>query len=296
MTATLSVDTDITRSAIQTRQQLGGQGCISNKVLAVTGHLNGKDDPGGPWNSLEYVTLAPARYGKKTMVGEHTQSTDETYLITRGTGTLTTNKQKEAVAEGDLVIAPKGTTHSIANDAPEDPLEFLVVELKTPSPLLCTPQVLKNIWARCSEEETFHRSRESTARMQVAQIELAPYFSSPAWGKLTLLTIPPGGGIQQYRVPDADELIFVGNVREGFATLIVEGGEQFNSRTEVGGWKSPPPLGGGLSAVIPAGMAHSISNRSRTAGDILLLLSLEVRRKVAARIANEQQAYQEAVV
>ena len=141
MAATLSVHTHVITGAIQTRHQLGGHGNISNTVLAVPSHLNGKDEPEGPWNSVEYVVLAPTQDHEPTRVGEHTQDTDEYYFILDGEGCLTTNdREEEIVRAGDLVIAPRGTRHSIANFSAKAALSFLVVELIAPP----TPRTLSS--------------------------------------------------------------------------------------------------------------------------------------------------------
>src|SRR5690348_14318259 len=93
--------------AIQTFDQLGGRGTISNKALAIPVHL------GFPWNSIEYVVISPAKEDEYPSVGEHQQQTDEIYYILSGEGELITNGTRCIVSPGFLVIAPKGTKHSI---------------------------------------------------------------------------------------------------------------------------------------------------------------------------------------
>src|SRR5579883_16174 len=66
-----------TAEAVETHDQLGGSGCVRNKALAIPGHLNGQE--GGPWASVEYVSIDPIREGEISSVGQHTQTTDEIY-------------------------------------------------------------------------------------------------------------------------------------------------------------------------------------------------------------------------
>src|SRR5258708_2062469 len=125
-----------TSAAIETWQQLGGKGIVYNKVLAVPGHL------GQPWHSLEYVMIPPSLTPDlKNSVGTHTQQTDEIYFICSGVGEPTTNGATCTVSEGNLIVAPRGTTHTIKNPSTE-PLSFLVVELEAPDDVFHAPTVL----------------------------------------------------------------------------------------------------------------------------------------------------------
>src|SRR6202051_3098809 len=115
-----------TGSPIHTYDQLGGRGSVFNKALAIPMHL------GYPWHSIEYVIISPITDGQESSVGEHLQHTDEIYYIHRGTGVLTTNGISCDVAPGFLVIAPRGTRHSIRNTSSREELTLLVVELMSP--------------------------------------------------------------------------------------------------------------------------------------------------------------------
>src|SRR3954471_685746 len=89
-----------TAGRIETYDQLGGQGRVWNKALAIPAHL------GSPWASIEYVSVDPVVGGETSSVGKHTQLTDEIYYILSGTGILMTNGQEDIVSAGWLSFAP----------------------------------------------------------------------------------------------------------------------------------------------------------------------------------------------
>lgn len=290
--ATLSVVTSVRAGAIQTINQLGGHGSVSNTCLAVPGHLNG---PTGTkvYNSYEFVELAPAEDTEWTRVGAHLQHTDEIYYMVAGRGILTTHGQDEPVETGDLVIAPKGTYHSIAT---QSGCAFVVVELVTPTTEVYPPLVIKHLPGQQARDLTFHRASDRThatrAPFKVARIDLSVYFTAP-WGVLSLVELPAWGQTDEYVVEGADELLFQCNVESGYATLKA-GGHTFHAGMHgIGLFEASPA--DGLSTVIPAGMPRQLINRSCRPGESLLILSLEVRRNVEVHGDHTQPACQEAV-
>ena len=248
-----------TDGPVMTFDQLGGGGTVVNNVLAIPGHL------GGSWNSLEYVLVSPVRDGEVSSVGEHVQGTDEIYFIHRGTGMLTTNGVPSPVGPGFLVIAPKGTRHTLKNTSSDEPLGFLVIELKTPDggPAY-PPSSIESVAFLMQEADDFHPARAlgQSVRLRVASVELSRYFSAP-WGRLALVEIPGGGNIDEYVETLYDEDLFVVS---GHATIQVAN-KRFDADEH------------GLNVVIPHSVPRRIVNRS--AADTLTVLSVLVRAQDA---------------
>jgi mannose-6-phosphate isomerase-like protein (cupin superfamily) len=239
---------------IETFDQLGGRGRITNKALAIPVHL------GDPWNSVEYVELDPAK-GCPTEVGEHVQETDECYLVVKGSGRLSTNGTEEEVGPGFLAIAPRGTRHRLINPSTRDTLALLVVELKAPENGR-PPASIPNLHGRLRPGELWHPASKP---LLVASVDLSAYFSGP-WGTLRVVHVPAGTRILPYTVTAADELLFVS---KGFATILA-GESTFVADAEAGG----------LSVIVPAGMPRRITNQASAPLYSFLLVSLEVRRRV----------------
>jgi mannose-6-phosphate isomerase-like protein (cupin superfamily) len=246
-----------TGSPVQTYDQLGGTGIVFNKALAIPVHL------GRPWNSIEYVVIPPVTDGQESSVGEHLQHTDEIYYIHRGTGILTTNGASCRVAPGFLVIAPRGTRHSICNTSSDQELAFLVVELVPPRDgVMCQPTEISSLPALLKASDAFHLASMGArnVRLRVASVDLSRHFSAP-WGRLALVEIPPGGRVHPYCEEEHDEDLFV---LAGSAAISVAE-ERFYS------WEH------GLNALIPRGVPRAIINRSSV--EPLLFLSLLVCRE-----------------
>ena len=198
-------------------------------------------------------------------VGEHVQGTDEIYFIHRGTGLLTTNGVPNPVGPNFLVIAPKGTRHTIKNTSSDEPLGFLVIELKTPSggPAY-PPSSIESVASLMQESGDFHpaRAEGQSVRLRVANVDLSSYFSAP-WDRLALVEIPVGGSIDEYVETLYDEDLFVVS---GHATIQVAN-KRFDSDER------------GLNVVIPYDVPRGIVNRS--AVDTLTILSVLVRAQDA---------------
>jgi len=244
-------------SPVRTYHQLGGQGIVCNKVLAIPLHL------GHPWHSLEYVTVQPITEGRESCVGEHLQHTDEIYYIHRGTGILTTNGTACPVGPGFLALAPRGTRHSICNTSFHKELALLVVELIPPrKSTFYQPHGITSLPSLLDVSDAFHPAGVGmrSTQLRVAMFDLAQYFSA-AWGRLALVEIPPGGRVHDYCEEAYDENLFV---VAGSATIMVAE-ERFHS------WEH------GLNVLIPCGVPHAIANRSSV--EPLTLLSLLVLRQ-----------------
>ncbi len=248
-----------TNGPITTFGQLGGGGTVVNNALAIPAHL------GGAWNSIEYVLVPPVTNGEVSSVGEHVQGTDEIYFIQRGKGLLTTNGVTCPVGPGFLVIAPRGTRHSIKNPSSDEPLGFLVIELKTPSGGPAYPPAsIESLPSLLQESDDFHPARieQRNVRLRVACVDLSGYFSAP-WGRLALVEIPCGGCSDEYLETAHDEDLFV---VKGRATIQVAN-ERFDADEH------------GLNVVVPRGVPRSIVNRSGV--DVLMILSVLVRSEEA---------------
>jgi mannose-6-phosphate isomerase-like protein (cupin superfamily) len=244
------------RGPITTFDQLGGGGTVLNKALAIPVHL------GGAWNSIEYVLVPPVTGGVSSSVGAHIQGTDEIYFIHRGSGVLVTNDAPGPVAAGALVVAPKGTRHSIRNESAVEPLGFLVIELKVPPGAPAQPPLtIPSLAALLAETPGgFHPALSGQRRvpLRVAEVWLRDYFAAP-WGGLSLVEIPAGCRVEAYREELCDENLFVVS---GNATIVVAG-ERFTTEEH------------GLNVLIPRGVSRSIRNESSVSP--LTILSVRVR-------------------
>lgn len=182
--------------------------------------------------------MAPSRnLDLPTMIGSHEQATDEIYFIVLGgKGLLTTNGEEQFVAPGDLVIAPRGTRHSLRNMT-DSALGFLVVEI-------------------AAQDE----HRQSGILRKPASVNLRD-FLSPSWGALSLNSIPAGKRIASCEdIYDQNLFVVMGN-----ATLLIhneQGEEVLRENTE----------GFGLNAYIPRGVKKTVINRSSRDPLIVLML------------------------
>jgi mannose-6-phosphate isomerase-like protein (cupin superfamily) len=257
-----------TSNPITTYHQIGGGRTVFNTVLAVPSHLNASSPTPGdaPWNSLEHVVIPPftAHRGEAASVGEHVQATDEIYFIHQGRGRLTTNGVSSLVSAGTLVVAPRGTRHSIENAFPGELLAFLVIELHAPAGSAShQPTVIESLpVAEAGDLRALLGGQP--APLRVCRIDLAGYFSAP-WGDLSLLELPPGARIEEYTLHEQDENLFIA---EGFATVSVAG-----VRID------PPDNGGHRNVVVPWGIPRRLVNASMR--DPLKVLSVRIHRQVA---------------
>ena len=257
-----------TGNPITTYHQIGGKRTVYNTVLAVPSHLNASSPVSGdaPWNSLEHVVIPPlaAQSGEAASVGLHEQHTDEIYYIHQGRGWLTTNGVPAAVSAGTLVIAPRGTRHSIENTFSAGLLAFLVIELHTPADSAShQPAVLESL--PIAEAEGLQAMLGvQPVPLRAHQIDLAGYFSAP-WGLLSVFELPPGARIEEYNLQSQDENLFVA---AGFATIFVA-----DVRID------PPDNGGHRNVVVPWGVPRRIVNSSSR--DEAKVLSVRVHRQVA---------------
>lgn len=243
---------------ISTLHQLGGKGIVLNKALAIPSHLD------NALNSLEYVSVLAG-----SSVGEHQQTTDEIYYLDRGVGELTTNGETCYVREGDLIIAPRGTVHSIRNLQTIQPLSFLVIEVKAPRQPVYTPMVVEGLpqALEMKFEQYGAVVGQDKVPLRLTEVALNTCFAGP-WGTLTLLELPPGCRLTAYSLPEHDENLFV--VR-GHAQIQV-------SDLDVPFLTDEDPECG-LNMLVPAGLPRQVGNKSST--EKLLLLSVQLCHQAA---------------
>jgi methionyl-tRNA synthetase len=101
-----------------------------------------------PWAEIDDTpfgsSLAFVQPGGRTML--HSHSPAETFIICRGTGTISVNQQTEAVSPGDVIYLPPGCVHDLRNDSSTEDLVFVSVFWKAraasslrPAPRLIVP-------------------------------------------------------------------------------------------------------------------------------------------------------------
>jgi mannose-6-phosphate isomerase-like protein (cupin superfamily) len=72
------------------------------------------------------VTWVAVPAGAKQTLRSSEQS-EQAYVVVRGTGTMSVAGDTQAVAEGDLILVPPATEHSVSNDG-ESELAFVSVQ------------------------------------------------------------------------------------------------------------------------------------------------------------------------
>lgn len=69
--------------------------------------------------------IASVRVGEATT--PHSHDEEETFIIMSGTGMMTVDGESTPVVVGDVVYLPRGSTHTLANTAPDQALSFLTI-------------------------------------------------------------------------------------------------------------------------------------------------------------------------
>ena len=82
-----------------------------------------------PWDEIEDTpfgaSMAIIEPGGQTMIHSHDPS--ETFIIFQGTGTISVDDESNPVSQGDVVVMPSGSQHTLKNESETDPLMFLSV-------------------------------------------------------------------------------------------------------------------------------------------------------------------------
>ena len=209
---------------------VGGTGICRWRQMFYGAHLP------GAWNTVEHVVVTPGG-----SCGEHVHGkTEEIYYVLQGTAEMRIGGIRRAVRAGDLITAPIGTVHGIANDARAD-MHFLVVEVYPGSE---APREFTHVsmTGLLRDVPAGYRGSPDDG-IRAYRIDLAPYFSGP-WGSFTEMEIPPGGRIATERTRDAEVL------------FIVAGTSQITVRDAA--YDAAP--GAGLS--VPLGAGYAVSNPS----------------------------------
>ena len=82
-----------------------------------------------PWDEIDDTpfgaSLAIVEPGGQTML--HSHEPDETFIIFQGQGTMVVDDDNMEVSQGDVILMPSGSQHTIKNISDEEPLMFLSV-------------------------------------------------------------------------------------------------------------------------------------------------------------------------
>jgi mannose-6-phosphate isomerase-like protein (cupin superfamily) len=92
---------------------------LSTHVLMDAGELGSRN------LSVTWLSL-PA--GAEQTLGSH-QEAEQAYVVVRGAGTMSVAGDTQQVGEGDLILVPPATEHSVANDGEAD---FSFVSIQSP--------------------------------------------------------------------------------------------------------------------------------------------------------------------
>ncbi|MEO9028936.1 MAG: hypothetical protein ABI413_08985 [Ktedonobacteraceae bacterium] len=225
-----------------TLNQLRGDGVVLNKSLVIPVHF------GETVNSVEYVQIQHC-----SSVGEHVQNTDELSFIAVGCGELTTNGETSTIQVGDLILAPRFTKHSIRNTQEYHSLDFLAVEVQTPSYIKHPPTTITALHTRLQPTETRCPALVGPQRVPLSAftVDLTKYFSGP-WDQLSLLELPAGCCTEEYVLPCNENLLVY---EGGHATIEVDGNSFMTDEERECR----------LNAFVPAGITRRIVNRSSVA-------------------------------
>lgn len=256
--------------------QLEGTGIVQNKVLAVSGHLNGLGNK-ARWASVEYVRVDPVHDGMISSVGLHTQETDEIYIGLEGRGDLITNGVSSRFSAGTLAIAPHGTRHTISNPSHLDALEFLVVEVQAPERTRREPTLI-DLPALMQTNGNFHSVTRHGKPIQpeVAHVNLASYMDGP-WGVVSLVEVPADAEVGEYIETGSDQLLFL---KRGEAHITLTASRKTEAEPYDGNRVIQRTLRemGDRSVAIPAGVPCRLVNCSSRLNKPLTLLSISVLR------------------
>jgi mannose-6-phosphate isomerase-like protein (cupin superfamily) len=74
------------------------------------------------------VTWLSLPAGAEQTLGSH-QEAEQAYVVVRGAGTMSVAGDTQRVGEGDLILVPPATEHSVANDGEAD---FSFVSIQSP--------------------------------------------------------------------------------------------------------------------------------------------------------------------
>ncbi len=80
-----------------------------------------------PWDEIEDTpfgaSLAVIEPGGQTMI--HSHDPDETFIIFQGSGTMFVDEESTSVSQGDVIVMPSGSRHTLRNDSESETLMFL---------------------------------------------------------------------------------------------------------------------------------------------------------------------------
>ncbi len=97
-----------------------------------------------PWDAIDDTpfgsSLAIIEPGGRTML--HSHSPAETFIICRGSGTISIDGTSEAVTTGDVIYLPPESVHDLRNDSTTDDLAFVSVFWKAQATERRTPRLL----------------------------------------------------------------------------------------------------------------------------------------------------------
>jgi mannose-6-phosphate isomerase-like protein (cupin superfamily) len=217
----------------QTLRQVGGEGVCRWKMLMNGMHLEGQ------WNSVEYVLIEPG-----ASVGEHIHArTEEIYYIVSGQALVTVDGAGIETGPGDLITAPIGAMHSIANPGTEDMCFFVVEAFPRQGP------PAKPAWVHMPDQLV------DIGGLRAGELDLKPHFTGD-WQRFRLIEVPASGLLDEPATPDRSEVV---HVLDGTAAITVDG-QRYQG-------------GPGLSAAIPPGLAWSAAN---VASSVLRLIVTEL--------------------
>ncbi len=74
------------------------------------------------------VTWLVLPAGAEQQLRSHEQA-EQAYVVVRGSGTMTVSGDTQSVSEGDLILVPPATEHSIRNEGDDD---FACVSMQSP--------------------------------------------------------------------------------------------------------------------------------------------------------------------
>jgi mannose-6-phosphate isomerase-like protein (cupin superfamily) len=198
-----------------TMSQIGGEGLCRWKMLMNGTHLE------GAWNCVEYVVIEPG-----ASIGTHVHTrTEEIYFIVSGHGEMNVNGTTFPCSAGDLITAPIGTAHGIANRSEEE-VHFFVVEVFPGEGPAAQPTRLH---------------LPSIAVDGKADVDLTPFFTGD-WERFRWLEIPAGGS--EELMTANTEVMYV---LEGGATVAVDGMREQRGSA-------------GLAVAIPPGTPRRVAN------------------------------------
>jgi mannose-6-phosphate isomerase-like protein (cupin superfamily) len=210
----------------------------------------------GPWHSVQVVSFPPGSCEE----APPSQTIDTLHFTLAGQGRILHDGDACQIEAGVMTSVPAGTAYTIANTAATAPLVLFVAKVAVPEHALDYPPSYCHLVREMHPSDDFHPVFNGVQRIRpaLATVHLRHACAGP-WGKLFLVSIPPGCHVAPYIEPDQDQ-VFV--AMRGTPTFFIPQGQR--TATAPGPGETLWIAGNGRtyqSVFIPRGMSCGFMNQ-----------------------------------